>query len=463
MANDVLIKQLLRDDEDSVSSLEITRTVLALSAPVVLEMLLQSMVGFADTAMLGWLPDGGAALAGVSLANNVHMFALTVFTAVGTGSTALVARSIGAGDDQAANKVLVQSLMCGGLLAIAVMLAGVLYPNHALRLMGAQDEAREHGAAYLRIVSWASVPLFAMPLLTGCLRGAGDTRTPMYINGGMNVLNVTLNYLLIYGNFGFPELGVAGAALATSISRAVGALIMFVLLVAGRLRLSLGRVRDVSVDIPLIRRIMNIGIPAAAEIGLMRGAQLLFARLVATLGTTAVAAHTVALNCESISFMPGFGIGMAGAAMVAQSVGAGRFKLAERFGRESLKIAVLSMSALGVVLFTVPGALSRLFIKDPEVVELSAVCLRIVAISQPALATTMTMSNILRTVGDTRRMLFITVAGFWLIRVPVGYALVMFTGLGLAGAWIGMNADLFFRGIVTFLRFRSGRWKSVKV
>ena len=205
MANDVLIKQLLRDDEDSVSSLEITRTVLALSAPVVLEMLLQSMVGFADTAMLGWLPDGGAALAGVSLANNVHMFALTVFTAVGTGSTALVARSIGAGDDQAANKVLVQSLMCGGVLAIAVMLAGVLYPNHALRLMGAQDEAREHGAAYLRIVSWASVPLFAMPLLTGCLRVRAIPGLRC-INGGMNVLNVTLNYLLIW-ELRFPELG----------------------------------------------------------------------------------------------------------------------------------------------------------------------------------------------------------------------------------------------------------------
>lgn len=462
MANDVLVRQLMRD-EDSISSLDITRTVLVLSTPVVLEMLLQTMVGFADTAMLGWLPYGGAALAGVSLANNVYMFALTVFAAIGTGSTALAARSIGAGDDQAANNVVVQSLICGGLLAIAVMLAGVLLPEHALRLMGAQDEAREHGATYLRIISWASIPLFSMQLLSGCLRGAGDARTPMYINGGVNVLNVTLNYLLIYGNFGFPELGVAGAALATAISRIAGAAVIFLLLGSKRLRLSLGRVRGVSVDFALIRRIMNVGVPAAVETGLMRGAQLVFACLVAALGTTAVAAHTIALNCESISFMPGFGIGMAGAALVAQSVGAGRLKLAERFGRESLRIAVLSMSALGIVFFTVPTVLSRLFIRDPEVVELSAVCLRIVAVSQPALATTMTMSNILRTVGDTRRMLFITIAGFWLIRLPIGYVLVMLTGLGLAGAWIGMIADLFFRGLTTFLRFRSGRWKFIKV
>jgi putative MATE family efflux protein len=462
MANDVLVQQLMRD-EDSISSLDITRTVLVLSAPVVLEMLLQTIVGFADTAMVGRLPHGGAALAGVSLANNVYMFVLTVFAAIGTGSTAIVARSIGAGGYQEANKAVAQSLICGGLLAIAVMLAGVLFPDLALRLMGAEDEARELGAEYLRIVSWASVPLFLMQLLTGCLRVAGDTRTPMYINGGVNVLNVIFNYLLIYGNFGFPEMGVAGAALATSISRIAGAMVMFLLFLSRRLRLSLGRMRDMSVDVPLIRRILNVGVPAAIEIGLMRGAQLVFARLVATLGTTAVAANTIALNCESISFMPGFGISMAGAAMVAQSVGAGRLKLAERFGRESLRIAVLCMSALGVVFFAIPGVLSRLFIQDPEVVDLSAVCLRIVAISQPALASTMTMSNILRTVGDTRRMLFITVAGFWLIRLPISYVLVLLTGLGLAGAWIGMIADLFFRGLTTLHRFRSGTWKSIRV
>jgi len=462
MANDVLVQQLMKD-EDSISSLDITRTVLVLSAPVVLEMFLQTMVGFADTAMVGRLPYGRAALAGVSLANNVYMFVLTLFTAIGTGSTALVARSIGAGDHQAADRVVVQSLICGGLLAITVMLVGVLFPDYALRLMGAEDEAREYGATYLRIISWASVPLFCMELLSGCLRGAGDTRTPMCINSGVNMVNVILNYLLIYGKFGFPEMGVAGAALATSISRVAGAAAMFSLLISRRLKLTLGRVRDVAVDVPLIRRILNIGVPAAVEIGLMRGAQLAFARLVATLGTTAVAAHTIALNCESISFMPGFGIGVAGAAMVAQSVGAGRFKLAERFGRESLKIALLCMSALGVVLFTVPKVLAGVFIQDPEVIALSAVCLRIVAVSQPALATTMTMSNILRTVGDTRRMLFITMAGFWLIRLPISYVLVMLAGVGLAGAWIGMIADLFFRGVTTFLRFRSGSWKSIRI
>lgn len=188
-----------------------------------------------------------------------------------------------------------------------------------------------------------------------------------------------------------------------------------------------------------------------------------FARLVASLGTTAIAAHQIALNTESISFQPGWGISMAGAALVGQGLGAGKPKLAERFGYRALQIAVAIMGALGVVLFTVPEFFARLFILDEEVIRLSVVCLRIVAISQPALACTMVLSNSLRTAGDTRRMLYITLAGFWLIRLPVGYILVRYTNLGLAGAWIGMITDLFFRGSACLWLFRKGYWKEVKV
>lgn len=462
MSNDALTRHFQRD-EASISNLDITKTVLALSAPAVFEMLLLTLVGFADTAMVGRMADGGSAVAAVSLANNIFMFALTIFAAIGTGSTALVARSIGAGDPKTANSVVVQSLISGGFLAVLVMAAGVLFPQQALNLMGAQGKANEWGVVYLRIVSYGAIPVFAMQLLTGSLRGAGDTRTPMYINGGVNLLNVVLNYILIYGHFGAPEFGVAGAALATSISRTVGALVLFLLFGSKRLKLSFGPIRSISLDMPLTQRIMNVGVPAAIEMGFMRGAQLVFARLVASLGTTAVAAHQIALNCESISFQPGWGIGMAGAAMVAQSLGAGRPRLAERFGYKALQLAVAIMGVLGVVLFVIPEAFARLFIVDEDVIRLSAVCLKIVAISQPALASAMVMSNTLRTVGDTRRMLYITLGGFWLIRLPIGFFLVRYTSLGLAGAWIGMIADLFFRGAMNLWLFTRGHWKAIRV
>lgn len=154
---------------------------------------------------------------------------------------------------------------------------------------------------------------------------------------------------------------------------------------------------------------------------------------------------------------------MAGAALVGQGLGAGKPRLAERFGYKALQIAVGIMGALGVVLFVIPEVFARLFILDEEVIQTSVLCLRIVAISQPALASTMVLSNSLRTAGDTRRMLYITLAGFWLIRLPIGYILVRYTGLGLAGAWIGMIADLFFRGSASLWLFRKGYWKTVRV
>lgn len=462
MADDVLTRHFERD-ESSISSEEITKTVLILSAPAVLEMLLQTLVGLADTAMVGRLPDGGAAVAATSLANNVFMFALTIFATIGTGSTALVARSIGAGDNRTADRVVVQSLICGGFLAVLLTLAGMLFPHYAMDLMGAEGKAHEYGTEYLRIICYGAIPTFAMQILSSCLRGAGDTRTPMIINGGVNLLNIGLNWVLIYGNLGSPAFGVAGAAAATSISRSVGTAVLLFLLATHRLRLTLGRLQDVALDIPLIRRMLNVGIPAAVETAFMRGAQLAFARLVASLGTIAVAAHQIALNCESISFQPGWGISMASAAMVGQGLGAGKPKLAERFGYRSLQIAVAIMGSLGVVLFTIPEVFARLFILDEEVIRLSVICLRIVAVSQPALACTMVLSNSLRTAGDTRRMLYITLAGFWLIRLPIGYILVRYTDLGLAGAWIGMITDLFFRGSACLWLFRKGYWKTVRV
>ena len=462
MANDVLAEQFQKD-ERLISSREITRTVLVLSVPAILEMLLHTLVGLADTAMVGRLAEGGAAVAGTSLGNNVFMFALTIFAAIGTGSTALVARSIGAGDNRTADRVVVQSLLVGSVLAILLTLAGTLFAEQAMDFMGAEGLAHEYGAVYLRIIAYGAMPTFVMQILTGCLRGAGDTRTPMIINSGVNLVNIALNWVLIYGNLGAPALGVAGAAIATSVSRVLGAAILLLLLGMRKLKLTLGRLRDASLDIPLMRRIMNVGIPAAVEMAFMRGAQLAFARLVASLGTTAIAAHQIALNTESISFQPGWGISMAGAALVGQGLGAGKPKLAERFGYRALQIAVAIMGALGVVLFTVPEFFARLFILDEEVIRLSVVCLRIVAISQPALACTMVLSNSLRTAGDTRRMLYITLAGFWLIRLPVGYILVRYTNLGLAGAWIGMITDLFFRGSACWWLFRKGYWKEVKV
>ena len=154
-------------DERLISSREITRTNLVPSVPAILEMPPHTLVGFADTAMVGRLAEGGAAVAGTSLGNNVFMFALTIFAAIGTGSTALVARSIGAGDNRTADRVVVQSLLVGSVLAILLTLAGTLFAEQAMDFMGAEGLAHEYGAVYLRIIAHGAMPTFVMQILTG--------------------------------------------------------------------------------------------------------------------------------------------------------------------------------------------------------------------------------------------------------------------------------------------------------
>ena len=255
-------------------------------------------------------------------------------------------------------------------------------------------------------------------------------------------------------------MGVAGAAWATNMSWLMGLFLVFKNVYGGRGVLSLRVHGRFSFNAEIVRRIVRVGIPAAVEQGLMRSAQLLYGMIVAGMDTVSIAAHAVALTAESISFMPGAGFSLAATTLVGQSLGAGDPERAERSGYESGKMATLVMTGMGVLfafsLFVGSSA-------DPDVIDLAAQCLRIVAISQPALAWVMTLAGGLRGVGDTRWVMVITVLGFWGVRVTLAYILAASTDLGLIGAWIAMVLDLFVRALLLAWRFRQGGWKKIEV
>lgn len=437
-----------------------------LAWPAIIENLLVMSVGIADTAMVGRL--GPASLAGVDLANRFVMFALAIFSAILIGTTAVVARSIGAGDQKTANQALRQALIMVMGLAVPLVIPGTIFARKAIGFMMVLQESPDlsvisAGTDYLQI----TVPfmLFALLMMTinSCLRGAGDTRTPMVVTGISNVVNIIGNFLLIFGIGPFPAMGVAGAAWATNLARIVGAVLVVRAVYGGRGRLSLSIHECFRIDFGLMRRILRIGFPAAIEQGLMRSAQLVYSIIVAGMDTVSIAAHAVALTAESISFMPGAGFSLAATTLVGQNMGAGDPDRAELSGYESGNMATLIMSAMGILFFSFPKFFVGLFSKDPEVVELASQCLRLVAISQPALAWVMTIAGGLRGVGDTRWVMVITVLGFWGVRVTLAYALAVSAGLGLIGAWIAMVVDLFTRAILLALRFRQGGWKELEV
>jgi putative MATE family efflux protein len=257
-------------------------------------------------------------------------------------------------------------------------------------------------------------------------------------------------------------MGVAGSAIGAASARTLGGLIIVALLLRGRsgLRLNL---QDFSPDWVQIKRILNIGLPAGGEMMFMRFGQTAFAMVVAGLGTASFAAHQLALQSESISFMPGFGFAVAATTLVGQELGAKNPRRAQESGYAALRLAIAVMSVMGLVFFAFAPQFLGFFIDDPEVIGLGVTPLRMVAVFQVPLAAAMVLSGGLRGAGDTRWTMLITAAGLWLLRVPLSLILTTALGLGLVGAWMAMGVDLVARGSAAYWRFNNGGWAKLKV
>lgn len=432
--------------------------VLALALPAVGEQTLNMVVGLADIFMVGHL--GAVAVTAVGLSNQAVMLVTTFFAATATGVTALVARHVGAGEPARANTIAHQGYLLGAVFGVLALAFGLSMSLPTMRALQAPPEVIGDGATYLSIVA-LSFP-FAAWLFIGnaALRGSGDTRTPMLIMLVVNIVNIAVAYAAIYGAGPLPALGVAGSAIGAAVGRSMGGLLVTALLLRGRSGLHLC-VHRLLPDLPQIKRIANIGLPAGAEQLLMRGAQTTFAATVATLGATAFAAHQIALQAESLSYMPGFGFAMAATTLVGQGLGARDSARARADGRLSQWLAAAIMSGMGILFFLFPAQIIGVFISDPQVIQLGIWPLRLVAFSQPLLATSMVLGGALRGAGDTRTTLFITSGGLWLVRLPLAWLLV--PRLGLIGAWLAMITDLYVRGTLAWLRFRGNHWTRLRV
>lgn len=457
-ANAVLVQE---SAQPALSNREMRQSIYRLAWPVIVENMLMTFVSMADMIMVGGL--GPAAITSIGLSNSPVFFAMAAFSAISVGSTALVARHIGAAEHREANLMARQSFMLSVILSLLFTALAFVAAPHVMGWMGADPEVKQIGASYIRISTSTFGFAIVSMIMNGVLRGAGDTKTPMRVNIVANLVNVVFNYLLITGKFGFPALGVNGAAAATALSRLVGGILVLRVLISGKLIVHISLRDRWQWDWPAIKRMMNIGIPAMLEQLVMRGGQLLFARVVSALGTLAYAAHSIANNAESLSFMPGFGFAMAATTLIGQNLGAKLPERAEHSGYECVKIAAVIMGFVGIFFFLVPDAFVGLYTDDPDVIRMASSVLRLIAISQPFLAASMVFAGALRGAGDTRWVLIITTIGIWCVRLALAYVLCIVMDYGLMGAWIAMSADLMLRSVLVWMRYRTGHWKTLRV
>lgn len=448
----------LEEEEKDYTEADLTKGIFLLAWPAVVTMMLQMVVGMADVAMAGRL--GPEALAAVGLGRQIMFLSFALAGGLATGTTALVAQYYGRGEREKAFAFTRQSLMAGSGIALLTSVIGVLFAKQFLSLMGAAPEVVELGTGYLRMVFAGIVMVFNLFLINAAFRGAGDTKTPMFILGLINAVNVGVNYLFMFGVGPFPEMGVPGAAVGTVTSRTLGTVIGWGLFLSGRFRIKLSLRDSFRPRWEEIKEIFSVGSPAAVERLVGSLAQMAFIVIVTHLGTMAVAATQVALRAESFSFMPGFGMAIAATTLVGQNIGARKPKRAERAGYRATGVAIGFMGLMGILFFFFPRGFVGLFTSNERVIEMAVPCLRIIAISEPALALNMVLAGGMRGASDTRFPMYVNSAASWLLRLPLAYLLAYPLGFGLVGAWAAMTVDMLVRAVFMVARFKGGKWKS---
>jgi len=427
-----------------------------LAWPAITSNLLMSAVGMVDIKIVGTL--GASALAATTTGNRILFIMQAVLMAITTGTTALVARAWGANDrDEAARVTLTSVWMCV-VAALALTAPGVLFADQLAGIFRLEPETVALASQFIRWLSFFNVA-FAINIAIGtALRAAGDTVTPLWVGAVTNCFNVAFVYSLVFGKFGMPQMGVAGAALGSGLAFAVGAIILLALWLRGRLLIAAGRNTHFSRD--LVHRLLRIGYPAALEQAAWQGGFIAFMWILAAYGTAPFAAYGIGANILSFSFVVGFGFSIAGSTLVGQHLGAGDPDGAQRSGWRAMQMSVVVMVLFGSAIIAFAEPIASFLIDDPEVVRLTVVFIYVLGSVQALMAIEFSIGGALRGAGDTRYPFFTVLAGLFGARLTLAFA---FWGLGWTAEWVfaALIADYIVKATMLTLRFRGGRWKTV--
>ena len=427
-----------------------------LAWPAIVSNLLFSVIGLVSIKIVGSL--GASAVASATTGNRIFFALQAIMMAISAGTTAMVARSVGAKNYTEAAKVTSVSLWIGNVVAVLLMVPCIIFAREMAGVFGLDETTTADAARFIQWISVFNVAFAINMILSASLRAAGDTRTPLWIGVLTNVVNVALVYWLVFGGYGVPAMGVAGAAIANGLSFTLAAMVYLGLWYGGRLKVGVGG--RGSMTEKRVRQLIDIGYPAGVEQLVFQLGFLAFLWLVGYYGTAAFAAYGIGVQILSLSFVVGFGFSIAGATLVGQHMGAKDPQGVMRHGWRATGMAIASMVGLSVFIIAFSEDIARFLIDDDEVVRLTVIFIYILGIAQPLMAIEFTLGGCLRGAGDTRFPLKATMAG--LIGARVGLA-ALFTFMGLTVVWIyaALIGDYIVKALMLVSRFKSGKWQQV--
>lgn len=452
--------EAIRGSEADYTAIPLPRAILLLAIPMILELLMESIFAIADIYFVGKL--GPSAIAAVGLTETYMFLLYSVAMGLSTAVTAIVARRVGEHKPAEAATAAVQAILAAVVVAIPFMIAGVFYARELLDVMGGDAWVVDHGYRYTQWMLGGNVVVVLLFVMNAIFRGAGDAAVAMWVLFVANTLNIVLDPVLIYGFGPIPAFGIEGAAIATNIGRGTAVILQVWLLFRGvrHIRVTLSQLR---IHLSTMLTVIRTSLGGIGQMIVAMTAWIFLMRILADIGSDAVAAATITIRVMMFTMMPAWGLSNAAATLVGQNLGAAQPARAES---SVWKIGVYTMCYLIVIsiaFYTAHDRILGVFTDDPKVISIGAEWMVILSYSYFVYGWWMVSVQAFNGAGDTRTPMYINIAFFWLLQIPLAWLLALRADWGHAGVFWAAFISETSVGLFTLWLFSRGRWKLSQV
>lgn len=451
------VRDALRGRQHDYTTGPIGQAIFLLAIPMVLEMVMESLFALSDVFFVARL--GASAVATVGLTESLMIVVYTLAMGLSIAGTAVVARRIGEKDADGAGRAAVQAILLGMVVATIIAITGAIMAPTLLRFMGAADDVLATGTMFARVMLGGSATAFLLFVVNATFRGAGDAAVSMRVMWLANGINIVLGPLLIFGVGPFPELGVTGAAIATTIGRGTGLLYALYRLVRGSGNLRVRR-SHIVVEPATMMQMLRMSVNGTFQVLVGSLSWIVLVRFMAVFGSAAMAGYTIAVRMVMFALLPAWGLSNAAATMVGQSLGAGDPDRAEKAVWTAARFNVVFLGVTGLLFGILAPQIVSAFSTDPSVSGVAVDGLRLMALGFPLFAFGMVLTQSFNGAGDTATPTRINIGVFWLFEIPLAWILARYSPLGFHGIFASITAAYSMLAAVSYLMFRRGKWRT---
>jgi len=453
-------KNALRGTEADYTSISLRKAIFLLAVPMILELIMESTFAVVDIFFVGKL--GASAVATVGLTETYMFLFYAVAMGLSMAVTAIIARRTGEKNTEDAGISAVQAVIISCLISIPFAIAGIFFAQDMLQLMGADEWSISHGYRYTQWMLGGNLVIILLFVINAIFRGAGDAAIAMRILWIANGINIILDPMLIFGWGPFPEMGIEGAAIATNIGRGIGVLFQIWLLLKGGKHIQV-KLRQLRINAQIMVGIIKTSLGGVAQMLVAMTSWIFLMRILADLGSEAVAGATIAIRIMMFTMMPAWGLSNAAATLVGQNLGAGSPERAESTVWKIGTYNMIFLIGISIIFFFFNHDLISIFSNDTKVIAIGAEWLRILSYSFFVYGWWMVSVQAFNGAGDTKTPTYINLVFFWLIQIPLAYLLAIHLKFDATGVFWAVFISETSVGLFTLWLFKKGHWKSVKV